>query len=319
MPSPLAQRPLGKSGIRAPPAVVGTNVFGSTVDRDTSFRILDTFLAGGLNLFDTADVYAAFLPGRKGGESETTIGEWLRVRGNRNRVRIATKAGMKMPEQGEGLKRDYLFRAVDASLKRLGIEQIDLYQAHTDDANTPLEETLGAFAELIRQGKVRAIGASNYSAPRLAAALEVSRRLGLPRYESLQPLYNLMERKSYEGELQALCIREGLGVIPFFGLASGFLTGKYRSTADEGKSWRGRMVAKYLNERGNAVLGALDRAASRLNATPAQVATAWLGSRPGVTAPIIGASTVEQAEEIVKGAGLALDAVSSAELDAASQ
>ncbi|GGG37113.1 oxidoreductase [Caldovatus sediminis] len=315
----MRKRALGRSGLDVPPVIVGGNVFGWTVDQAAAFRLLDACVDAGLDAIDTADVYSTWVPGHAGGESETVIGAWLRARpGMRNRVLILTKCGMAMPGQGKGLSPAWIMRAADASLRRLGIERIDLYQAHQDDPEVPVEETLGAFARLIEQGKVRAIGASNYTAPRLRAALDASARHGLPRYESLQPHYNLMER-GIETDLLPLCREQGLGVIPYFALAAGFLTGKYRSEADLDKSPRGRRsAAKYLTDRGRRVLAALDQVAARHGATPAQVALAWLLAKPGITAPIASATTPEQLAELAKAGSLALDAGSVAALDAAS-
>ena len=312
---PDALRPLGRSGLQVSPICFGGNVFGWTVDEAMSFRLLDAWLDAGMNFVDTADVYSRWAPGHSGGESETIIGKWLRQTGKRQRVVLATKVGMAMGDADKGLSKGYIRRAVEASLRRLKTEVIDLYQSHEDDPATPLEETLAAFADLIKEGKVRAIGASNYTAPRLAEAIETSRRLGLPRYESLQPLYNLMERAGFEAELEPLCIEQGLGVINFSALASGFLTGKYRSTADLGKSVRGRATGKYLNERGLAVLGALDAVAATVGATPAQVALAWQIARPSITAPIASATTPAQLDELVAAARLQLDAPSIAMIE----
>lgn len=314
----MQKRSLGRSGIAVPPVVFGGNVFGWTADTAMSFRLLDEAVAAGLNAIDTADVYSTWVNGHTGGESETIIGAWLKARpGMRDRVVILTKAGMEMPGQGRGLSAAWIARAVEASLTRLGIETIDLYQAHKDDETTPLEETLGAFARLIEQGKVRAIGASNYSAARLDAALATSARLGLPRFESLQPLYNLMDR-SIEAEVLPLCRAREVGVIPYSSLASGFLTGKYRSEADLGKSVRGaRSVAKHMTPRGMQVLAALDAVAARVHATPTQVALAWQLARPGITAPIASATSLEQLRDLVRAATLELDAEAVAALDAA--
>lgn len=316
----MRKRSLGKSGIQVPLVILGGNVFGWTVDRDTGFRLLDAAVDAGLNVIDSADVYSAWAPGHTGGESETMIGEWLRARGpaRRRDVVVLTKCGMEMPGQGKGLSPQWIKRAVDVSLGRLGVERIDLYQAHRDDEAVPMEETLGAFAELMEEGKVGAIGASNYTAPRLKAALEASARNGLPHFESLQPLHNLMER-GIETDLIPLCREEGLGVIPYFALAAGFLTGKYRSEADLGKSPRGARNAKnYLNERGMRVLAALDEAAARLGATPAQVALAWQAAKPGITASIASATSEEQLAGLVKAASLELDREAIESLDAAS-
>jgi aryl-alcohol dehydrogenase-like predicted oxidoreductase len=315
----MRKRALGRSGLTVPPVIFGGNVFGWTVDRNTGFRLLDAMVDAGLNVIDSADMYSAWAPGHTGGESETMIGEWLRARpGRRGDVVVLTKCGMEMPGQGKGLSPAWINRAADASLRRLGVERIDFYQAHKDDETVPLEDTLGAFAKLMDEGKVGAIGASNYTAPRLKAALEASARNGLPRFESLQPLHNLLER-GIEADLLPLCREEGLGVIPYSALASGFLTGKYRSESDLGKSPRGpRSAAKYLNERGTRVLAALDETAARLGATPAQVALAWQAAKPGITASIASATSEEQLEGLVKAASLELDQEATEALDAAS-
>ena len=316
----MAQPPrqLGRSGIAMPPLMFGANVFSWTADEATSFRLLDALLDAGLNAVDTADIYSAWVAGHQGGESETVIGNWLHARGGRDRVVIATKVGGKMGSGDEGLSPAWIAKEVEASLRRLQTDHIDLYQAHLDDEATPLADTLGAFARLVEQGKVRAIGASNYSAARLTEALETSKRLGLPRYESLQPHYNLAERALFEPDLEPVTTREGLGVIPYWSLASGFFTGKYRSEADLGKSPRGGSVAKYLDPRGLALLDVLDTVAARLSATPGQVALAWLMARPSITAPIASATSLEQLAELVGAAKLALDPAAIAELDAAS-
>ena len=315
----MRKRSLGRSGIEVPPVILGGNVFGWTVDQATGFHLLDAAMDAGLNVIDTADVYSAWAPGHRGGESETMIGEWLRARpGRRKDVVILTKCGMEMPGQGKGLSPAWIKHAAEASLRRLGVERIDLYQAHKDDETVPLEETLGAFAKLIDEGKVAAIGASNYTAPRLKAALEASARNGLPRYESLQPHHNLMER-GIEKDLVPLCRREELGVIPYYALAAGFLTGKYRSEADLNKSPRGaRSAGQYLNPRGLRVLAALDEAAARLRATPAQVALAWQAAKPGITASIASATSEGQLADLVKAANLELDREAIEALDAAS-
>ena len=300
-------RQLGRSGLEVSPICLGGNVFGWTVDESMSFRLLDAWVDAGMNFVDTADVYSRWVPGHAGGESETILGKWFRQSGKRNRVVLATKVGKPMGDNDKGLSKLYIRRAVEASLRRLKTEVIDLYQSHDDDAATPLEETLAAYAELIKEGKVRAIGASNYTGPRLALALETSRRLGVPRYESLQPLYNLVEREPYESELEPVCRQHDVGVINFYALASGFLTGKYRSQADLGKSVRGGGAGKYLNERGLAVLGALDAVAATVGATPAQVALAWQIARPGITAPIASATSPAQLAGLVDAAALTLD------------
>src|SRR4051794_34896031 len=315
----MKMRTLGGSGIAVGPLAFGGNVFGWTADEATAFRLLDAFVDAGFTLVDTADVYSRWAPGHQGGESETIIGNWLsRSSGKRDRVVIATKVGMEMGPDDKGLSRAYVLRAVERSLQRLRTDRIDLYQSHTDDEATPLEETLGAFGDLIRQGKVRAIGASNYSADRLAEALRVSRENGLPRYECLQPHYNLLERPIYEDALEPLCLAEGLGVIPYYPLAAGFLSGKYRSEADLTKSSRGGSVKKYLNDRGMRVLTALDEVAARLGATPAQVAIAWMIARPSVTAPIVSATNLDQFADLVAASRLGLVAADVARLNEAS-
>lgn len=309
---------LGRSGISVPPVIFGCNVFGWTADKAQSFRLLDAMVDAGLNALDTADVYSAWVPGNQGGESETIIGEWLKARGRRRDVLILTKVGMNMPGKATGLGAARIAEAVEESLRRLGTDVIDLYQAHKDDEATPLEETLAAFDKLIKAGKVRAIGASNYSAPRLKAALAASAQHGLPRFETMQPHYNLVER-GIEADLLPLCAAEGLTVIPYYSLASGFLSGKYRSEADLGKSVRGsRGAGKYLDEKGLRVLAALDAVAARTASSPAQVALAWLRARPGTVLPIASATSLEQLAELVKAAGLRLSAADVAALDAAS-
>ena len=307
-------RALGRSGLRVSPLCFGGNVFGWTADERTSFSLLDAWVDAGFNFIDTADVYSRWVPGHAGGESETVIGRWLRQGGRRDKVVIATKVGMD-----QGLAPAHIRAAVEASLRRLQTDRIDLYQAHKDDEATPLEQTLEAFARLVEAGKVRAIGASNYGAARLSEALATSARLGLPRYESLQPLYNLYDRAEFERELQPLCRREGLGVINYYALAAGFLTGKYRSAEDAGKSARGpSTVKKYLNPRGLAIVDALDQAAQRTGATPAQVAIAWVMAQPGVTSPIASATTLEQLQDLVRASQLRLDGEVLALLDGAS-
>jgi len=314
----MQKRRLGQSDLHIPPLVLGGNVFGWTLDEAASFRILDEALDAGLCCIDTADVYSRFVPGHAGGESETIIGRWFRARRNRDRVVLATKAGMQMGPAKEGLSKSYILQAVEESLRRLQTDYIDLYQAHTDDARTPMEETLGVYADLIRAGKVRAIGASNYSGARLAQALETSQRLGLPRYESVQPLYNLYDRADYEADLEAVCRAHGLGVIPYFALASGFLTGKYRSKQDvEGKA-RSGIVARYLTPRGETILDALTAAARSVHGTPASVALAWLIARPGVTAPIASATSSAQLRSLLDAIDLELDRDTMDALDRAS-
>ncbi|MBP2296519.1 aldo/keto reductase [Azospirillum rugosum] len=315
----MEQRQLGRSGLTVAPLCFGGNVFGWTADEATSFRLLDAFLDAGFNFIDTADVYSAWAPGNTGGESETIIGNWLKSRGNRDRVVIATKVGSEMGPGRKGLSAAYIRSAVEDSLRRLQTDRIDLYQSHWDDPDTPFEETLGAYQRLIQEGKVRAIGASNLTAARLREALEVAAKAGLPRYETLQPEYNLYDRSGYEAELEGVCRENGLGVISYYSLAAGFLTGKYRSAEDAGKSARGGgVVSKYLNDRGRAILAALDEVAAQHRATPAQVALAWLIARPGLTAPIASASKVEQMGDLVAAARLRLDAASIERLNAAS-
>ena len=312
-------RPLGASSLRVGPLAFGGNVFGWTADEQQSFLLLDAFVASGLNLIDTADSYSRWVPGHTGGESEAVIGRWLAARGPamRRRVIIATKVGVEMGPGEQGLSREYILRAVDRSLARLQTDYIDLYQAHRDDPTTPLEETLGAFAALVRAGKVRHIGASNFTAERMAAALRSSDANGLPRYVSLQPRYNLYERALFEGELGPLCTREQLGVLPYFALASGFLTGKYRSAADAAKSPRGTRATEMLNPRGLRILAALDTVASEASATPAQVALAWLLTR-GATAPIASATSVSQLQELIGATTLLLNQTQLVALDLAS-
>jgi aryl-alcohol dehydrogenase-like predicted oxidoreductase len=314
----MKRRALGASGIEVAPLAFGGNVFGWTVDEPTAFLLLDAFVDHGFNLVDTADVYSKWAPGNSGGESETIIGRWLARGGKRDRVVIATKAGMEMPGLGKGLSRRHIAQAAEASLKRLQVERIDLYQAHAEDPDTPIEETLEAFDRLIRDGKVRAIGASNYGPGSLASALGASASRGLPRYETLQPMYNLYSRAEFEEALAPLCVRERIGVIPYYGLASGFLTGKYRTEADLAQSPRGPAVKKYLDERGMRILAALDEVAKAAHAKPAQVALAWLMARPAVSAPIASATTLAQLRELMAAADLALDARAMERLDRAS-
>jgi aryl-alcohol dehydrogenase-like predicted oxidoreductase len=304
----MTKRKLGRTGFDVAPLALGGNVFGWTADEPTSFRLLDAFVAAGFNLVDTADSYSRWVPGHQGGESETIIGRWIAQRGRHDDVVIATKVGSDMGLGYKCLRRDYILRAVEDSLKRLQVDAIDLYQSHWDDEKTTFDETLGAYARLIEQGKVRAIGASNLTAARLAEALEASKRTGHPRYETMQPLYNLYDRSAFEGPLAEQCQREEIGVITYFSLAAGFLTGKYRSEADFGKSARGGGMKKYLNPRGFRILAALDAVAVRVNATPGQVALAWLIARPGVTAPIASATSIAQLDQLIAATRLVLDA-----------
>jgi aryl-alcohol dehydrogenase-like predicted oxidoreductase len=295
-------RPLGASGLEIPPLVLGGNVFGWTADKATSFRILDHFVERGGVMIDTADVYSAWVPGHRGGESETLIGEWLRSSGKRDKVLIATKVGMLDGEGGTGLAHARIAAAAEASLQRLGVDTIDLYFAHQDDESVPQAQVLAAFDTLIRAGKVRALGASNFHAIRLKAALDIARDEGLPHYRVLQPEYNLVSRHKFEGELQDLCITHNIGVVPYYGLASGFLTGKYRSAADFGKSVRGGRMAALLEGKGGAVLAAMDEVAAETGASLAQIALAWLAAQDGVTAPIASATSIEQLDDLI-GAG----------------
>ncbi len=302
-------RPLGTTGLRIAPLVLGGNVFGWTIDEQRSFEVLDAFVDAGFNAIDTADSYSRWVPGHQGGESETIIGNWLRANpGKRERVLIFTKVGSDMGEGRKGLSASWIARAVEDSLQRLRIEAIDLYQAHWPDPNTPIEETLSAFDKLLRQGKVRTIGASNYDVAQLKDALAVAGERELPRYATLQPEYNLYDRQGFEGGLQRLCVRERLGVITYFSLAAGFLTGKYRSKADQAKSPRGAGIEKYLTPRGERILGVLDQVAKRREAAPAEVALAWVLAQEGITAPIASATSQAQLASLVKASRLELSA-----------
>src|SRR5262245_32214659 len=317
----IVKRPLGNSGLQIAPFALGGNVFGWTADQRASFEVLDAFLAAGFNFIDTADAYSSWVPGHKGGESEEVIGKWMKARGNRDKVIVATKFAVEIVPGESGLSRAYMNEAVERSLKRLQTDYIDLYQSHRDDPDTPMEETLSAYQELIKAGKVRAIGASNFTPARLRESFQVSRAKGLPRYESLQPWYNLHDRAQFEepqgDSLAELCKAENLGVITYFSLASGFLTGKYRSPKDAEGSARGYRIKDMLNERGLRILAALDSASKELNATPAQVSLAWLLAK-GVTAPIASATSVKQLNELLKAVDLKLDARAVALLDEAS-
>lgn len=296
--------------------MLGGNVFGWTIDEPSSFKILDAYVDAGLNFIDTADIYSTWVPGHSGGESETIIGNWLKKSSKRSKIVLATKVGMQMP-CGKGLKKDYVLQAAEGSLRRLQTDHIDLYQSHEDDPATPLEETLGAYAQLVKEGKVRAIGASNYSADRLAEALKVSRQHGFPLYQCLQPKYNLCER-DYESTLEPLALKESMGVIPYYALAAGFLTGKYRSESDLSKSPRGAGAKKYLNEKGFRILAALDEVAKSHHSAPGKVALAWLIARPGITAPIASATSLEQLGDLVDATNLELDRASIEALNQAS-
>ena len=313
----MEMRKLGRSGLEIAPLMFGGNVLGWTADEAMSFKLLDGFVGGGLNAIDTADVYSRWVPGHKGGESEIVLGRWLKARGNRDKVIVATKVGNEMAGAGKGLSKAYILQAVEASLQRLQTDYIDLYQSHIDDG-TPLEETLGAYQTLIEQGKVRAIGASNHTAARMSEAVGISAAKKLPRFETLQPHYNLYERTDYERDLEPLVLKEKIGVIPYYALASGFLTGKYRSEADLKKSPRGGGVKKMLNERGLRILVALDKVAAGLKSTPAQVALAWLIARPSITAPIASATNLDQLKDLIAAVHLKLDADAIKTLDTAS-
>jgi aryl-alcohol dehydrogenase-like predicted oxidoreductase len=312
----MQRRKLGRSGLEIAPIVFGGNVFGWTADEATSFALLDAFVASGFNCIDTADVYSRWAPGHTGGESEIIIGKWLKRRGKHDDVIIATKVGADMGDGKTGLKAAYIVQAAEASLKRLQLDHIDLYQEHWDDGGAPVEETIEAFGKLVKAGKVRALGASNISPERLRAS-QAAAGSG-PRYETLQPHYNLVERAGYERDYEKLAVEQGLAVIPYWSLAAGYLTGKYRSEADLSKSPRGEGVKKYLTSNGPRVLAALDEVAAGLHATPAQVALAWLIARPSITAPIASATTVAQWHDIAKAAELKLSAEAVKKLDAAS-
>jgi aryl-alcohol dehydrogenase-like predicted oxidoreductase len=308
-------RQIGRSDLRIAPLVLGTNVFGWNVDAKTSFAILDAFIDAGFNALDTADSYSRWAPGHTGGESETIIGKWLKQSGKRDKVVIATKFGEDMGE-GRSTGKNYMQRAAAASLRRLQTDRIDLYQTHFDTEVTPVEETMAGFAQLIAGGKVRAAGASNVSPERFKASLEASRKLGLPRYESLQPLYNLSDRNEFESGYADICKRENIGVIPYYGLAAGFLTGKYKSAADADKNpARGGRLKKYINPRGTRILEAVGTAAAKHNATYAQIALAWLMKK--ITAPIVSVTSLEQLADIIKAPGLKLTDEDVAALDQA--
>ena len=316
----MKRRPLGRSGLEVAPLAFGANVFGWTVDEPTAFRLLDAFTDHGFNLVDTADVYSKWAPGNSGGESESVIGRWISLGGGRrDRIVLATKVGMEMPGAKKGLSRACIAQAAEDSLKRLKTDRIDLYQAHAEDPATPIDESLEAFSRLVSAGKVRAVGASNFSAESLLAADNAAQRAGVRRFESLQPPYNLYSRQEYEEKLAPACKRLGIGVIPYYGLASGFLTGKYRGEADLAQSPRGAGIkTKYMNERGMRILAALDGVAKAKKAKCSQVALAWLMSRPTITAPIASATTIAQLRELMAAAELRLDDSSLSLLDQAS-
>jgi aryl-alcohol dehydrogenase-like predicted oxidoreductase len=313
----MGWRALGNSGIRIAPVMFGGNVFGRTVDQENAFEILDAFLDAGFNSIDTANVYTRWVAGNIGGESETIVGAWLKARSNRDQVIIATKVGHDMGERGRGLSRAHILQEVEDSLRRLQTDYIDLYQTHRDDPETPFEDVLATFDELIKAGKVRTLGASNYTAKRVAEALDVVEKNALPRFETVQPHFNMIERSEYEGELQNLCVEKGLGVIPYYPLARGFLTGKYRSEKDFSKSPRGKDMGKYLDERGRKVLTALDTIANAYGATPAAVTLSWTMHQPGVVAPIASATSVEQLRDFSMATRLNLGDYATAILDEA--
>jgi aryl-alcohol dehydrogenase-like predicted oxidoreductase len=315
----LEKRKLGNSSLEVAPLIFGGNVFGWTVkDEKAASELLDHFVDGGFNMIDTADVYSNWIPGNHGGESETIIGKWLKQSGKRSRVLIATKSGLDMGNGRKGLSKKHILQSADESLTRLQTDYIDLYQSHTEDPQTPLDETLEAYAELIKAGKVRAIGASNFQQSTLQAALKISREKALPRYESLQPEYNLYVRDKFESELESVCRENHIGVIPYFSLASGFLTGKYRSEKDLENRSRGSRVQKYLNPRGLRILAALDEVSKQYSATPAQVSLAWLLTKPTITAPIASATSVKQLDELLGATRVKLDPAAVQKLDEAS-
>src|SRR3978361_917342 len=315
----MEKRRLGQSSLQVSPITFGCNVFGWTADEKMSFALLDAWVDAGFNFLDTADVYSRWHPGNTGGDSELIIGKWLKARGNREKIVLATKLGIEMAPGKKGLSRAYMMTAVEDSLRRLQTDYIDLYQSHRDDPDTPIEETLSAYADLIKAGKVREIGASNFSADRLAESLKISTDKGLPRYQSLQPQYSLVERAGFEGPLEDLCLKEKIGVIGYYSLASGFLTGKYKSRTDTEGRARGKGVEKCLNDYGFGVIKALEEVAARYEAKPGQIALAWLIARPSVTAPIASVTTLEQGAELAEAAEIELDADSIAKIDAASK
>ncbi|MBX9693923.1 MAG: aldo/keto reductase [Cyanobacteria bacterium] len=315
----MKRRKLGRSTLEVAPLAFGGNVFGWTADEATSFKLLDGFIDAGLNLIDTADIYSAWKEGNQGGESETIIGRWMKINGRRDEVVIATKCGMDGSTDNKNLSGKYIKAAVDRSLQRLQTDYIDLYQAHVDDDKVPLEESLEVFNDLVKQGKVRAIGASNYSAERFAKALEVSKTNNFARYETLQPEYNLYDRQDFEETLEPLCLKEQVGVICYFSLARGFLSGKYKCAADLAQSERGVGVKKYLNERGFRIIKTLDDIAAELKSTPARVALAWLIARPSISAPIASATRMEQLTDLIESVKLELSPDAVALLNTASE
>jgi aryl-alcohol dehydrogenase-like predicted oxidoreductase len=314
----MDKRKLGNTDLIVSPLTFGGNVFGWTIDEKKSFEILDAFVEAGFNFIDTADSYSHWAPGNKGGESETIIGNWMEQRKNRQQVIIATKVGSIPGSDKKSLARDYILKSVDNSLKRLKTDYIDLYQSHYDDLDTPIEETLETYDGLIKAGKVRWIGASNFSPERLLASLETAQKLSLPKYQTLQPEYNLYKREKYETDYEQIALDHHLGVINYYALASGFLSGKYRSEADLGKSQRGAGMKAYLNERGFKILKALDQVAEQYNATPASISLAWLIARPSVTAPIASVTSIDQLQGLKQAATLKLSTEDLSILDEAS-
>lgn len=306
----IKRNKLGKSGLEVSPLCFGGNVFGWTVDEPTSFKLLDAFVDAGFNFIDTADAYSRWVPGNQGGESETILGKWFKQSGKRDKVVLASKVGNEMGPGMKGLAKSYILSEVEESLKRLQTDYIDLYQSHLDDTSVPLDETLETYSQLVKQGKVRVIGASNYGGKRLAEALQVSAQHAYPRYQSLQNLYNLYDRADFESTVEPVCLEQGVGVIPWYSLACGFLTGKYRSEDDLSKSPRGKTVKRYLTERGFRILDALDQVSKQHNSTPARVAIAWLIARPSITAPISSATSMDQLQELIAATTLELNASS---------
>ena len=314
----MQTRALGTSNLQVVPLMLGGNVFGWTVDAPTSFSILDAFVDRGFNFIDTADVYSRWLPGNHGGESETILGQWFKKSGKRDKIVLATKVGMDMGDGKQGLSKKYILEEVEASLKRLQTDHIELYQSHKDDEATPLQETLEAYQQLIQQGKVRIIGASNYKGDRLTQAIELARKHNLPVYQTLQPEYNLYDRQTYEQDLTPVAKKFNLGVIPYFSLASGFLTGKYKTLADTKGKNRGSRVEKYFDERGEKILKALAEVAQDSHAKQASVALAWLLAQPTITAPIASATSTDQLESLFAAVDLKLDATALDKLNQAS-
>lgn len=314
----MDKRKLGNTDLLVAPIAFGGNVFGWTLDEKKSFEILDGFIEAGFNFIDTADVYSKWAPGNAGGESEKIIGNWMKARNNRNKIILTTKVGSDMGDGKKGLSKKYILNAIDASLSRLQVDFVDLYQSHFDDADTPVEETLEAYDQLIKAGKIRWIGASNFSPARLKESLETSKRLSLPKYQTFQPEYNLYKREGFEKEIEQICTDHQLGVISYYALASGFLTGKYRTEADFGKSARGGGVKDFMNEKGFRILKALDNVSEQYNSTPASVALAWLIARPSITAPIASVTSLSQLEDLTKASSLRLDNEDISILDEAS-